>query len=169
MKTFILEHRKMIGALFLVAVLVLAGYYFRVKKLNDLSDADQVPNEGAPLNEAVNTAVSGASGAEISVSDQALGSRITVGKLLLPKRMWVAIHADDGGKPGKVLGAARYQAGAWEKKEIELVKPATSGLYYAVLHSDDGNDVYESKSDLPLLVNGNPVLSRFVVGDGGEI
>lgn len=54
---------------------------------------------------------------------------------------WLAIHADEGGEPGDVLGYAPLREGeSVEDVAIPLDEPVGSGTLYAVVHVDDPAD-----------------------------
>lgn len=68
---------------------------------------------------------------------------------------WLAVRADDGGKPGRVLGHAALQAGANEDVKVELDRPVgSSQRLYATVHAErpaDGDFTYPG---------GDPTLER---------
>lgn len=53
---------------------------------------------------------------------------------------WLAIHADDNGQPGEVLGHAPLREGENADVAVRLDKPAESGRLHAMVHADDPND-----------------------------
>lgn len=102
------------------------------------------------------------------VPDQLPGMNAIIRELSMRRSVWVAIHEDDGGKPGKILGARRFPTGSASHGEIELLREMTAGLYYAMVHEDDGILGFKSASDMPTVENGLPVMARFVVGANPE-
>lgn len=121
--------------------------------------------EGAPVGSA-----SQAGGAmlvgenAIAVSDQAPGSKVSVSLVTLAKDGWVVVHADRDGKPGNILGAQRFNVGANQNGEVDLLKPTEEGkVYYAMLHADDGDKMFDHTKDLPVTdPQGNVIMMRFV-------
>jgi len=103
-------------------------------------------------------------GDAIAVSDQAPGSKVTISLVTLIKDGWVVIHADRDGKPGNILGAQRFNAGENQKGEVELLKPTEEGkVYYAMLHADDGDKMFDHTKDTPVAdPQGNVIMMRFV-------
>ena len=53
---------------------------------------------------------------------------------------WVAIHADNNGQPGEVLGHAPLRDGENTDVAVQLDKRTPSGRLYAMVHSDDPDD-----------------------------
>ncbi len=87
---------------------------------------------------------------EIFVSDQLRGGLVAVGEVALAQNAWVVIHEDRGGEPGNVLGAARFDAGV-HSGQVELLRPTEGGkTYYAMLHTDDGEEGFDLAKDAPL-------------------
>ncbi len=53
---------------------------------------------------------------------------------------WLAIHADDNGQPGEVLGHAPLREGENTDVAVRLDQPVRSGRLYAMVHADDPDD-----------------------------
>lgn len=99
----------------------------------------------------------------VSVKNQPAGKAIVIDEVVSSKPVWIAIHADNKGQLGGVLGA-RLVAGSAKSISVGLLKPAEVGTYYAVLHTDNGNRKYANKEDAVILgSDGKPVLSMFKV------
>ncbi len=98
----------------------------------------------------------------ITVSDQAASSVVFLSGLTLAQSTWVAIHEDAEGEPGRILGAARYDAGV-SSGNVELLRPTVrGGLYYAVLYVDDGDRQFDSKKDVQVKdETGKTVMASF--------
>ncbi len=103
-------------------------------------------------------------GNAIAVNDQAPGMRIALALVTLAGDGWVVIHEDRDGKPGSILGAQRFNAGANQSGSVELLRATEEGkVYYAMLHSDDGDRQFDHTKDLPVTnPEGNAILMRFV-------
>jgi hypothetical protein len=89
---------------------------------------------------------------------------------------WIAVHADDNGEPGAVLGHAPIQEGENTSVEVPLDEPLdSSGNLYAMLHVDDpadGNYTFPD-GDPPVDAEGEIALEpfRYTVSDpasGGQ-
>ena len=53
---------------------------------------------------------------------------------------WVAVHADDNGRPGEVLEYAPLREGENADVAVRLDRPASSGRLYAMVHADSPDD-----------------------------
>ena len=51
---------------------------------------------------------------------------------------WVAIHADDDGRAGAVLGGVRLEAGTYDNVPVTIDRRYATPTLHAVLHEDDG-------------------------------
>ncbi len=114
------------------------------------------------------TGVSGivtAGGNAIYVADQEPGIVVAVGKIVLASPGWVVIREDRGGEPGNILGARRFDAGEG-RGEVELLRGTVEGgIYYAILHGDDGDRSFDYTADLPLRdQQGNVISMKFRAG-----
>lgn len=98
----------------------------------------------------------------VVVNDQPAGNKVVVANVSLSNDAWVAIHEDNNGKPGKILGARLFRAGS-RNGEIELLRNTTGGsTYYAMFHSEDGDNKFDLIYDTPLQgSDGNPVMIKF--------
>lgn len=88
---------------------------------------------------------------------------------------WIAIHADDNGRPGEVLGHAPLREGENAGVAVRLDRPASSGTLYAMVHADDPDDDSYTfpDGDPPVEADGQPVVEplRYAAtgeGAGGE-
>ena len=110
----------------------------------------------------ISAALSGAKNSLV-VSDQPAGDTVSVSSLTLENAAWVAVHEDDNGKPGRILGAQLFPAGATHDGTVELLRGTTEkGIYYAMLHADDGDHAFDAAKDMPINgADGNPVMAKF--------
>lgn len=76
---------------------------------------------------------------------------------------WIAIHADDNGEPGAVLGHAPIQEGQNTGVEVKLDQPADSGKLYAMVHAEDpaDGDYTFPAGDPPVDQSGGMVVEPF--------
>ena len=91
--------------------------------------------------------------AAIIVNNQFDTAVVIIDRITSPKPVWVAIHEDNAGKPGNILGASWVPAGEHLNVKVELVRQAVEGkTYHAMLHQDDGNAGagFDPKTDSPL-------------------
>ncbi len=101
----------------------------------------------------------------VEAAEQTVGEDnvATIARAELLQSGWVAIHADDDGRAGAVLGGVRLEAGTHENVLVTIDRRYATPTLYAVLHEDDGEvGVLEfPDGDGPLLVNGQPVTATF--------
>ncbi|MBI2056098.1 MAG: hypothetical protein HYT37_01855 [Candidatus Sungbacteria bacterium] len=108
------------------------------------------------------TSAGAGEGGKIAMNEQAAGMSVAVANVSLPVSGWVAIHEDAGGKPGKILGARRFEKGT-HAGVVELLRKTEDGkAYYAMLHADDGDRLFDAKKDMPMKdVSGAAVMAKF--------
>ncbi|MFA6536007.1 MAG: hypothetical protein WC250_03635 [Candidatus Paceibacterota bacterium] len=101
-------------------------------------------------------------GNSIVVGDQVAGISASIDSVKVEKTSWVAIHEDNNGAPGNILGAQLFEAGE-HSGSVELLRgmlPAKT--YYAMIHTEDGDRAFDPKKDLPLIDDvGQPVWAIF--------
>lgn len=109
-------------------------------------------------------------GNAIAVNDQPPGMRVEVSLVSLAADGWVVVHEDLNGKPGRILGAQRFNAGQNQTGAADLLRGIEEGrVYYAMLHADDGDRQFDHQKDLPLRdPQGNAILMRFVATAGRQ-
>ncbi len=103
----------------------------------------------------------------IAVEDQVPGNQVTISTAVFDEGGgWVAIHEDRDGKPGNILGAQIFPAGETRSGFVNLLRPTVRGVYYAMLHRDDGDREFNHAKDAPITdAAGSVIMMRFVVGD----
>lgn len=102
-------------------------------------------------------------GSMIKAGSQTAGEIVTIATAILDRDGWLVIHEDVNGKPGGILGAGRLNAGTYTNSTVDLLRATQEGkIYYAMLHADDGDKVFDYKKDLPLGdASGNPIMASF--------
>jgi len=100
----------------------------------------------------------------INVSDQAADTSIDIDYLSLQDPGFVVIHGVENGQPGKIIAKSGL-IGAGTKQDLLVPYTTTPGTtYYAMLHSDDGDGVFNMATDLPLIGSDtHPVMDMFVI------
>lgn len=156
---------------FLIGVLVGFGAYSMwdnsaavksfVKQDGDTQDEGDTMgeslNEGAILD--TNTEYSGVY--TLSAKDQPAGLKVLIDSATMEEQGWIVIHEDRDGAPGNILGARRFEAGV-SAGEVELLRNTVEGgIYYAMIHTDDGDGQFDHAKDLPLTENDAPVMVKF--------
>lgn len=101
-----------------------------------------------------------AAAASVSAGDQKAGT-IVLASYTVPSTSWVVVHEDRAGKPGNVLGARRVMMGSGSTEVMLLRDTVAGGKYYAMLHADDGDGMFDLKKDMPIMNAGAPVMAMF--------
>ncbi len=107
----------------------------------------------------------------IYVAEQSPSRTVSVAVVRLEKTGFVAIHEDNAGEPGKILGASGVLP-AGETKNLTPIMlsrvTADSETLYAMLHFDDGDGAFDVAKDKPALgsLGGEPVTMIFTVSVG---
>ena len=128
----------------------------------------EYPGEDEPYDGATGTTFSVALQLPRSVveaAEQTVGedNLATIARVELLAPGWVAIHADDDGRAGAILGGVRLEAGSYDNVPVTIDRRYATPTLHAVLHEDDGEvGVLEYPAgDPPLLINGQPVVAAF--------
>jgi hypothetical protein len=98
----------------------------------------------------------------VVVSDQYPGNVVYLSSVQMQSPGWVEIHKDNAGQPGAIIGSVYAPAGISPAK-VTVSQPIVDGAtYYAMLHSDNGDQKFDAKTDLPLKdSNGNIIMRIF--------
>jgi uncharacterized surface protein with fasciclin (FAS1) repeats len=76
---------------------------------------------------------------EVFAVDQPLiDNQVTVARVTSPGPGWIVIHADDGAKPGAVLGYTGVPAGISANVKVEIDPAKATDVLHAMLHVDAG-------------------------------
>jgi len=136
-----------------VIVLIVIGIMVFGKK----APTAEIPNETPPVTTSNTPGVN-----SIIMSDQYPGNVVYVSSVRLINAGWVVIHKDNKGEVGDIIGYVWVNEGVNPAK-ITLTSPIVDGgTYYAMLHSDNGDKVFNATTDLPLKdSNGNIILRIF--------
>jgi len=98
----------------------------------------------------------------VVVTDQFPGNIVYLSSVQLTQPGWVVIHKDNAGTPGAIIGSAYFPKGINPGK-ITLTTPTVEGgIYYAMIHADNGDKVFDAAKDLPLKdASGNIIMKLF--------
>jgi hypothetical protein len=98
----------------------------------------------------------------IVMSDQFPGNKVYLSSLQLAVPAWVVIQKDNAGKPGEVIGSAKFNKGL-APGQVELSKSTVEGgTYYATLYADDGSATFDiTKATALKDANGTPISRVF--------
>jgi len=138
-----------------VIILIVVGIFVFSGK----GSSTQAPSDTMATSTAGTTAVGANS---IVISDQYPGNVVYISSVQLAAPGWVAIHADNKGQPGAIIGTAWAAAGINPVKVTVSQPIVDGGTYYAMLHSDNGDQKFSAATDLPLQdSNGNIIMRVF--------
>jgi hypothetical protein len=137
----------------IVIILIVLGIYVFGGKSATTDDQTMVDDTASTTAASVN---------RIVVSDQFPGNVVYLSSVQLAKGGWVVIHKDNAGTPGAIIGSAWFDKGINPGK-VTLSESTVEGkTYYAMLHSDNGDKVFDVTKDLPLKdANGNVIMKMF--------
>jgi len=139
----------------IIALIIIGIMVFNNKKSSDVSD--MTPTDTTDI---VDTS---SETNRIVMSDQFPGNVVYVSSVTLANAGWVEIHKDNAGTPGAIIGSIYLEKGINPGSKITLTSPTVEGgIYYAMLHSDDGDKKFDAAKDLPLKDSkGNIIMKLF--------
>lgn len=118
-----------------------------------------------------------AHGWAVVADDQVVGDgTVVVAEVSVLEDAYVALHVDDGGEPGRVVGVTRLEHGEYHGVAVSLNGSFWDDLdgsvdLLAVVHDDDGDGTFEpSGGDAPHEADGEVVADALAVrrGDDGS-
>lgn len=99
----------------------------------------------------------------VLVTDQMAGGSVLVEEAQSDVSTWLAVRENNGELLGRILGARRMDAGEVSGLNIELLRPTTANLMYAiVMYRDDGDGLFDNKLDTLIEEEGFPVMAQFI-------
>lgn len=133
-----------VTAIIIIVLIIIGVLVFNNKSTEPATSmVDQTPTTTPATQTVANRVV---------MSDQNPGDVVYLSSVQLAAPGWVVIHKDNKGTPGAVIGSMYFPAGTNPGNKITLSQPLLDGgLYYAMLHSDDGDKKFDASKDLPLL------------------
>ena len=106
-------------------------------------------------------------GDSIDVDDQAIkNGAITLAEVTASQAGWIAVHLDEGGSPGKVIGHGPVKQGESYNVKITLDQDVpVGGKVWPMLHIDAGTiGTYEFPgADAPVIVSGDIVMKQIAI------
>lgn len=101
--------------------------------------------------------------AEFEASDQTAGGSVMVTGVSATKVTWVTVRENNAGKLGNILGARRIEAGNNQNVEVVLLRPTQAGKeYFVVLFEDNGDKVFNHKTDMQVVKDGDVLAASFM-------
>jgi plastocyanin len=105
--------------------------------------------------------------ARINASDQNIEfAAVLIDEVVIPVDGWIAIHTDENGEPGEVVGVEALEAGRYTVVEVGIDTATATELLHAMLHIDNGEpgEFEYPGPDEPITIEGEPVMDSFRVG-----
>lgn len=105
--------------------------------------------------------------ARLALSEQVPGEVVYVEVVEVDAPAWVAIHQDQAGQPGKILGAGYFDSQV-KRGAVDLGEALLGGRnYYAVLYHDSlADQKFSSSTEVPWLdQNNQPLVIPFSVAN----
>jgi hypothetical protein len=100
----------------------------------------------------------------LTLTSQKAGNAVFVSEALVATSTWLAVREHNGDLFGRILGARRVDGGDTKGVTVELLRPTTAYLMYAVvLYEDNGDNVFDNKVDPLVEKDGQPVAYPFSV------
>jgi heme A synthase len=169
----------------LLAIWIIASYATAPKSeapttsdtITDSSEATTIETPGTNTISAIESPLTGGSAgpnkgtltnsapisSAILVSNQIAGGMVKIDNVALTFDGWVVIHEDRNGAPGNVLGAQRFDMGTYAGGQVELQRNTVAGgKYYAMLHVDNGNKLFDLKDDAVTMDGDTAVMATFI-------
>lgn len=138
-----------------IIILIVLGYYLfkgnnsMTPSTTDMSTTTDMTADSKEVN-------------RIVVTDQYPGNIVYISSVQLANAGWVVIHKDNKGTPGAIIGSAYFDKGINPGKITLSEKTVDGGVYYAMLHTDDGDKKLDAAKDLPMKdSNGNVIMKVF--------
>ncbi len=141
-----------VTVLVIVALIVLGYYMFK-------GDAVPVGPDGEKID---NGLVAGGDVNRVVVTDQFPGNIVYLSSVQFTKPGFVAIHKDNSGQPGEVIGSQYFDKGINPGRITLTTSTVESGVYYAVMYTDDGDRIFDASKDMPIKDSaGNIIMKIF--------
>lgn len=143
------------------AVIMLMGAGCAANSVKEVT-AEPTPAPVQPAPAAAPTPETVMAQSAINVKDQAAGNAVSVAFATFGKRGFVVIHLEENGAPGKIIGNSDIQSEGGHQNILVTAKTEAGKYYYAMLHTDNGDNKYATAKDLPTKNdNGEIVMMRF--------
>ncbi len=139
----------------IIALIVLGYYMFSSKSIPTTNNEDSMKVENTQASKEIN---------RVMVSDQFPGNIVYISSVQLAQPGFVVIHKDNAGTPGAIIGYQYFEKGTYPGKITLTSNTIEGGIYYAMLHSDNGDKKFDAAKDLPLKDStGNTIMKLFRV------
>lgn len=157
-----MKNKSIVIFTIIILILIIGFFVFNaVLKKNVIDEDFLIPTDEAVPNENV---------FELFVPEQAGGDNVFIESAMFLDGGYVVLHTEDGGAPGAVIGASELlPAGITENFLFDIDEEVVEGdVLFAMLHTDDGDGVFNSLLDVPVMNSaGAPIVVKFnIVGEG---
>ena len=146
-----------IAIVVIVIIAVVAAIWLSVRGGSNTTPAGQTASLGFEAAKEANA------GATLQVDAQFPGSVVYVANASLPAGGWIVVRANEGGKPGAVLGATFFSTNT-HIGNVELSTPTVDGQnYFVEVYTDDGDGQFDATKDaLVMKADGTPLRLSFM-------
>jgi len=107
----------------------------------------------------------------IFVANQKPGRFVNVGRATLSKKGYVAIHQEEAGAPGAIIGFSSL-LNAVESKNFSVTlnrKSVVGESFYAMIHWDNNNGAFNPSEDAAATdKDGNIVMAKFMISESAS-
>ena len=107
----------------------------------------------------------------IFVANQKPGRFVNVGRATLSKKGYVAIHQEEAGAPGAIIGFSSF-LNAVESKNFSVTlnrKSVVGESFYAMIHWDNNNRAFNPSEDAAATdKDGNLVMAKFMISESAS-
>ena len=107
----------------------------------------------------------------IFVANQKPGRFVNVGRAALSKKGYVAIHQEEAGAPGAIIGfSSLLNAVESRNFSVTLNRKSVAGeSFYAMIHWDNNNGAFNPSEDMPAKdKDGNIVMAKFMISESAS-
>ena len=107
----------------------------------------------------------------IFVANQKPGRFVNVGRAALSKKGYVAIHQEEAGAPGAIIGFSSLLNAVESKNfSVTLIRKSVAGeSFYAMIHWDNDNGAFNPSEDMPAKdKDGNIVMAKFMISESAS-
>lgn len=130
-----------------IVLVILVGYFFWGQKIAFAPSK----NTQATSTQQKNSDPVVVASSKIVVSGQIPGEVVLISDVTMDEAGWVAVHDNNNGQPGNILGAYYLPAGTYTNQMVPLLRGVVDGnSYLVVIHQDDGDKVFDYKIDTPI-------------------
>ncbi len=132
--------------------------------VGDIAGVALFKDRNEPSNTSASSVVATTTPFHLTLTGQKAGNAVWVSEALVATSTWLAVREHNGDLLGRILGARRVDGGDTKGITIELLRPTTAYLMYAVvLYEDDGDNTFDNKVDRLVEKDGQPVAYPFIV------